>query len=124
MRRSTSMWIARICLILIVIVLFSTTLTAAWFDFKFLMHAYADKIGHLLGMFLVTSGSLLAFPRARATWVFVSAIVLAGMIELAQLAGPRSADIGFFLASYAGIAISALAFYTPEVRRRMQGTPR
>ncbi|MEO1323966.1 MAG: hypothetical protein AAFV59_13275 [Pseudomonadota bacterium] len=124
MGRSTAMWIVRICLISIAIALFSTTLTSAWLDLKSLMYRHADKVGHLIGMFFVTSISLLAFPKARAVSVFVGAIVLAGIIELAQLFGPRSADIIDLYTSIAGVLMAAIVFYAPEIRKWMLGKPR
>ena len=118
------MWIARICLISLVIALLSSTLTAAWLDFKWLMYTHADKVGHLVGSLFITAASLLTFPKVRAAWVFLSTILLAGIIELMQLAGPRSADIIDFSASLAGISIAAILFYAPEMRRWMQSEPR
>lgn len=124
MRRSACMWIARICLVTMLIALFSTTLTTAWLDFKWLMYKHADKVAHLLGMLFITSASLVAFPTARAVWVIVGAVALASIIEIAQLFGPRSADIDDISASFAGILISSLAFYAAEIRKWMQGKPR
>lgn len=124
MGRSAFVWILRICWLAVVIALFSTTLTVAWLDFKWLMYKHADKVGHLGGMLLITSTTLLAFPNSRASLVFVGVVVLAGIIEIAQLFGSRSADLVDFSMSLAGVYISAILFYAPEVRKWVRGKSR
>lgn len=77
---------------------------------------HSDKVAHFLAMVLLTSISAIAFPRLPTSAILLFMMVVAGAIELIQIAGPRSADWFDFISSCAGILAFATVYYMRILR--------
>ncbi|MEL7096318.1 MAG: hypothetical protein AAGK70_12840 [Pseudomonadota bacterium] len=116
MIRTLLVWTARFGMVLFVILIFTTTLTDVWKEIRFNLYYHLDKVSHLISMFGLTLLCLLALPTLRAPTIFLTMILLAALIEFAQLFSHRSADMIDFLSGVAGTACVAIAYYCEKLR--------
>ncbi|MEM7329351.1 MAG: hypothetical protein AAF437_11465 [Pseudomonadota bacterium] len=118
MIRAISVWLARIAFLSITFAILASTLLDFWPNYQQVMFRYTDKIAHFLSTLFLTMAALLAFPRVYARQIFAGAIIIAALVELVQLFGPRTADLVDFGASTAGVVAVAAVFYSALLRKR------
>lgn len=113
-------WMMRLGLFILTVALFSSTINHTWVDLRWVMIKFSDKVAHFMAMFLLTTMSALALPTLSSSMLFLGMILVAGLIEVAQIIGPRSADWFDFLWSCAGILVFAIVFYMPSIQDRLR----
>lgn len=85
-------------------------------DLRIFMYFNADKILHSLIGFTLTALALLSMPKVNAVKIFSSIVIVIGLVEMAQLIGPRSADPMDFLMGALGIVIVAFLYQLSRIR--------
>ena len=109
-------WLTRIGTVAMIAAVFTTASSNTWGNMREWFYEHPDKALHFIGMFFITFVALIAVPKAPTIWIWVSAIGLAGAVELIQISGPRSADWMDFLCSAAGVLTIMVAYYCPKLR--------
>lgn len=120
MTRLILVWCMRLGLVALSVVILSSAIDRTWVDLRWFMITYSDKVAHFLAMFVLTTVSALALPAISPNILFTAMLSVAGIIELAQIAGPRSPDWIDFLCSCAGVVSFAVAFYMPKIQNKLK----
>src|SRR4051812_43615448 len=81
------------------------------------MFGLSDKAAHALAFGVLTTLAFLGYPNLRRADMAVTAIMLAGCVELAQLFTHRSGSLADWLAGAAGVAVVYLPGQIERLRQ-------